>query len=158
MGSRLLPTLLAGTVAIIINTFALKAADWVPLATAKGGLLRLLSLWLLPFLQRIASRSVVIPRIAKCRFAPFSDRLPPFGGRADGNFLCVFDRPSAAGGRSLQGAGLWSRGVAVKCLCSPPRDGRGHCRSCPSQASWYDLVRGRTHSFLCDPCIALRCS
>jgi hypothetical protein len=57
MGSRLLPTLLAGTVAIIINTFALKAADWVPLATAKGGRRRLLSLWLLPFLQRIALAS-----------------------------------------------------------------------------------------------------
>ncbi|MDB5517145.1 MAG: conserved rane protein of unknown function [Tardiphaga sp.] len=41
--SRLRAALLAGTVAIILNTLALKAADLFELATAHGGLLRLLT-------------------------------------------------------------------------------------------------------------------
>lgn len=43
--SRLAPAVMSGSVAIVLNTLALKAADLVPLATAKGGLLRLLSVW-----------------------------------------------------------------------------------------------------------------
>jgi len=44
--NRIVAALLAGTVAIVLNTFALKAADLVPLATARGGLLRLITPWL----------------------------------------------------------------------------------------------------------------
>jgi len=40
--SRTLAALLAGAIAIVLNTAALAAADLVPLATAHGGLLRLL--------------------------------------------------------------------------------------------------------------------
>lgn len=40
--SKILAALLAGGIAIILNTAALAAADFVPLATAHGGLLRLL--------------------------------------------------------------------------------------------------------------------
>jgi hypothetical protein len=43
--SRLALAVISGSVAIVLNTLALKAADLVPLATAKGGLLRLLSVW-----------------------------------------------------------------------------------------------------------------
>ncbi|NPT44408.1 hypothetical protein GNZ12_24465 [Paraburkholderia sp. 1N] len=39
---RLLRGGIAGIVAIALNSIALKAADWVPLSTAHGGLLRLL--------------------------------------------------------------------------------------------------------------------
>ena len=46
--SRVRAALLAGSIAIVVNTLALKAADIIPLATAKGGLLRLLTLWLSP--------------------------------------------------------------------------------------------------------------
>jgi hypothetical protein len=42
---RLGPALISGTVAIALNTLALKVADFLPLATAKGGLLRLLRAW-----------------------------------------------------------------------------------------------------------------
>src|SRR5258707_8636507 len=46
MARRLLAALLVGAVAIVLNTLALKAADLVPLATARGGLLRLVTpLW-----------------------------------------------------------------------------------------------------------------
>jgi hypothetical protein len=45
LGRRLTPALISGGAAIALNTLALKAADLVPLATAKGGLLRLLSSW-----------------------------------------------------------------------------------------------------------------
>jgi hypothetical protein len=44
--SRLIAALVAGSIAIILNTLALKAADLVPLATARGGLLRLIKPWL----------------------------------------------------------------------------------------------------------------
>jgi hypothetical protein len=44
--NRVVAALLAGIVAIALNTLALKAADLVPLATAHGGLLRLLTPWL----------------------------------------------------------------------------------------------------------------
>lgn len=44
--NRVVAALLAGIVAIILNTLALKAADLVPLATAHGGLLRLITPWL----------------------------------------------------------------------------------------------------------------
>ena len=68
MRSRLLPALVAGSVAIIINTLALKAADLVPLATAKGGLLRLLASWfasLLGWLGIVSAWSQVgLPDIA----------------------------------------------------------------------------------------------
>jgi hypothetical protein len=43
--NRLVPALISGSTAIVLNTLTLKAADLVPLATAKGGLLRLLSTW-----------------------------------------------------------------------------------------------------------------
>jgi hypothetical protein len=72
MRSRLLPALAAGTVAIIINTLALKAADFVPLATAKGGLLRLLSSWFAPLLGPIgvaaAWSSLGLPGVASPAF------------------------------------------------------------------------------------------
>lgn len=42
---RLRPALISGSIAITLNTLALKAADFLPLATAKGGLLRLLRAW-----------------------------------------------------------------------------------------------------------------
>ena len=44
--NRVVAALLAGALAIVLNTFALKAADLVPLATARGGLLRLITPWL----------------------------------------------------------------------------------------------------------------
>ena len=44
--NRVLAALLAGVVAIVLNILALKAADLVPLATARGGLLRLITPWL----------------------------------------------------------------------------------------------------------------
>jgi hypothetical protein len=44
--NRIVAALLAGTVAIVLNTLVLKAADLVPLATARGGLLRLITPWL----------------------------------------------------------------------------------------------------------------
>jgi hypothetical protein len=43
---RLGPALISGGLAIALNMLALKAADFLPLATAKGGLLRLLRTWL----------------------------------------------------------------------------------------------------------------
>jgi hypothetical protein len=42
--ARVSASLVAGAVAIALNTAALAAADFVPLATAHGGLLRLLSI------------------------------------------------------------------------------------------------------------------
>ena len=42
---RLTSALIAGSIAIVVNTLALKAADLVPLATARGGLLRLIRPW-----------------------------------------------------------------------------------------------------------------
>src|SRR3546814_6221672 len=49
---RLGAGLLAGAIAIGLNTVALKLADYVPLATAHGGLLRLVSPWIGPVLQQ----------------------------------------------------------------------------------------------------------
>lgn len=34
--------LIAGLIAIVVNTAMLEAADWIPLVTARGGLLKLL--------------------------------------------------------------------------------------------------------------------
>jgi hypothetical protein len=48
---RLAAALSAGAVAIVVNTLALKAADFVPLATARGGLLRLIRPWFAPVLK-----------------------------------------------------------------------------------------------------------
>jgi len=42
--------LAAGSIAIVLNTLALKAADLIPLSTAKGGLLRLITPWFAPLL------------------------------------------------------------------------------------------------------------
>ena len=42
-GSRLSAALISGAIAVVLNTLALKAADLIPLATARGGLLRLLT-------------------------------------------------------------------------------------------------------------------
>ncbi len=38
--------LLAGLIAIVANTLVLEAADWIPLVTARGGLLKLLKIYL----------------------------------------------------------------------------------------------------------------
>ena len=53
MKSRLSSALIAGSAAMFVSTFALKTADLVPLATAKGGLLRLMSSWFSPLLGQI---------------------------------------------------------------------------------------------------------
>jgi hypothetical protein len=55
--SRLARALISGSVAITLNTLALKAADLVPLATAKGGLLRLLSPWFSGPLEKLGVAS-----------------------------------------------------------------------------------------------------
>ena len=55
--------LLAGLIAIIVNTLILELADWIPLITARGGLLKLLKMYAAeplaglgsPFLGRVAS-------------------------------------------------------------------------------------------------------
>ena len=39
-------SLLAGLIAIVVNTAMLEAADWIPLVTARGGLLKLLRMYL----------------------------------------------------------------------------------------------------------------
>ena len=44
--------LLAGSIAIAVNTALLAAADWIPLVTARGGLLRLLTIHFGPALSR----------------------------------------------------------------------------------------------------------
>jgi hypothetical protein len=49
---RLGAALLAGAIAIALNTAALKLADAIPLATAHGGLLRLISPWIGPLLRQ----------------------------------------------------------------------------------------------------------
>jgi hypothetical protein len=55
MRSRLSSALVAGGVAMFVSTLALKAADLAPLATAKGGLLRLMSAWFSPFLTQVGA-------------------------------------------------------------------------------------------------------
>lgn len=42
--NRVATALLAGAIAIAINTALLAAADWIPLVTARGGLLKLLTI------------------------------------------------------------------------------------------------------------------
>jgi hypothetical protein len=42
---RLGAALLAGLIAIVVNTAVLEAADWIPLVTARGGLLKLLKIY-----------------------------------------------------------------------------------------------------------------
>ena len=43
---RILPALIAGGIAIAVNTILVAAADWIPLVTAQGGLLKLLTTYL----------------------------------------------------------------------------------------------------------------
>ena len=45
-------SLLAGAIAITLNTAALAAADWIPLVTARGGLLKPLTIYFGPSLSR----------------------------------------------------------------------------------------------------------
>lgn len=42
---RLAAALIAGLIAIVVNTAMLEAADWIPLVTARGGLLKLLKIY-----------------------------------------------------------------------------------------------------------------
>ena len=49
--------LLAGAIAIAINTALLAAADWIPLVTAHGGLLKLLTMYFGPALSRAGAGS-----------------------------------------------------------------------------------------------------
>ena len=53
MRHRISAALLAGTGAIIVNMLALRLADAIPLATAHGGLLRLIRPWVGPVLDRL---------------------------------------------------------------------------------------------------------
>ena len=46
-------SLLAGLIAIVVNTFILEAADWIPLVTARGGLLKLLKTYFSDPLARV---------------------------------------------------------------------------------------------------------
>ena len=57
-GSRLFAALVAGAIAILLNTLALKVADFIPLATARGGLLRLMTLWLAGLLHAMGFASL----------------------------------------------------------------------------------------------------
>lgn len=51
--ARILPALLAGAIAIAINTALLAAADLIPLVTARGGLLKLLTIYASPALFKL---------------------------------------------------------------------------------------------------------
>ena len=42
---KLATALVAGLIAIVVNTAMLEAADWIPLVTARGGLLKLLNIY-----------------------------------------------------------------------------------------------------------------
>ena len=42
---KLAAALIAGLIAIVVNTAMLEAADWIPLVTARGGLLKLLKIY-----------------------------------------------------------------------------------------------------------------
>jgi hypothetical protein len=46
-------SLLAGLIAIVVNTLLLEAADWIPLVTARGGLLKLLKIYFSEPLARV---------------------------------------------------------------------------------------------------------
>jgi hypothetical protein len=65
---RLPSALAAGSIAIIVNTLALKAADLISLPTAKGGLLRLVSSWSTPILGQLGMTytwtSLELPTVA----------------------------------------------------------------------------------------------
>lgn len=50
--------LVAGSIAIGVNTALLAAADWIPLVTARGGLLKLLTMYFGPVLSRAGVGSV----------------------------------------------------------------------------------------------------
>ena len=52
LNGRMLDSLLAGAIAIGINTALLAAADWIPLVTARGGLLKLLTIYFGPLLSQ----------------------------------------------------------------------------------------------------------
>jgi hypothetical protein len=55
VGRRVTCALLAGAPAIGVNTFLLAAADWIPLATARGGILKLLTINVSPALADIGA-------------------------------------------------------------------------------------------------------
>lgn len=57
-GRRISCALLAGGLAIGVNTFLLAAADWIPLATAHGGLLKLLKMYVSPTLADVGVASL----------------------------------------------------------------------------------------------------
>ena len=73
--SRLGAALIAGAVAIVLNTLALKAADLVHLETAHGGLLRLLTSLLSGPLALRRVLLVVGPEWAGTERRPVPDRL-----------------------------------------------------------------------------------
>jgi hypothetical protein len=50
--ARILPSLLAGAIAIALNTVLLAVADLIPLVTARGGLLKLLTIYFGSALRR----------------------------------------------------------------------------------------------------------
>jgi hypothetical protein len=76
MKSRLSSALVAGSAAVFASTLALKAVDIVPHATAKGGLLRLMSSWLSPLLGQIGVVLRVSPSVMLAVPRPQKDCRP----------------------------------------------------------------------------------
>jgi hypothetical protein len=133
---RTLAALLAGAVAIALNTAALAAADLVPLATAHGGLLRLLV-------------------IVVGRRAPNPDRrhvsswLPYRHWPGNGAVLCLGLGTSTARTDLAARTDVRRRCVACQRRGGIAGDGRGFRWKPPSDAGWHGLVCRGAHAVLC---------
>jgi hypothetical protein len=102
---RLGSALLAGAVAITLNTLALRAADLISLPTAHGGLLRLLSRWLSRPLQYLGISSAwSAASFAEPNAPVFQTGFHFFVGMLMALFYAFALEPVLSGGPFVKGA------------------------------------------------------
>jgi hypothetical protein len=110
--NRLRSALLAGSIAIILNTLALKAADMISLPTAHGGLLRLIAYGFSGVLQQSGISSVWIQMGAPAPNSPtFQIGFHIFVGLMMSIFYAFVLEPLMSWGATVKGLtyaiGLW---------------------------------------------------
>jgi hypothetical protein len=128
--SRLTPALISGSTAIVLNTLALKAADLVPLATAKGGLLCLLSSWFAALLDETGIASAWLRAGAPAPDSPlFQTGFHLFVGMMMALFYAYVLEPALPGGDIRKGAVYTIAAWLLNAIVVLPATGEGFAGS-----------------------------
>ena len=150
---KLAPALIAGLIAIVVNTAMLEAADWIQLVTARGGLLKLLKIYFASPLAGLGVADLWAALHLPAADTHFQDRVSHPRRAAYGAILSFRARAHSLGTGDAQGPFyallVW---LPMPSSCSP---GSMHCRQPLFERGRDDVSRDSPHRLFRAACAAI---